>query len=768
MNLEKLKLSARRYEQREEWRKAIDTYLKVIEGYESGAYPGQDLAVYNRIGDLYMRINATASAVQSYERAVELYSDQGMANQAIALCSKILRVNPGRVQAYLKLANLHAEKTVVSDAKKNLIEYLERMNALGNREDALIELKAFAKRFAGNRDIRVMLSALLRAMSRDEEAREELEQLADDLESRGDADGARRTREHLETIDPGAGSSSGSNSGLIFLDVGAELEGLGGSVASGSKTPEAAPLVGASEPELLDLSEDLEIDRGRYEEEDEEAVEVEPVGELEHTSVEDDERKVVPTLEGLLVDGAGELGKGGDAPAESLGLTIEHTTDDEEIQVLEASEPAEDDEADAEALTATPTTGLVADYSLDVDEDVPEDPVDGAPADEGEDLDASVDELEVEVAEEVTDLEIEEPVPVGAAQGAEPRESAAVSFLREEPAAGPSIVDLEDRILDDPDDPQAHRMLGEALIAAGDADRGIEELELALRQYESAEDWGRASGLVTEMIRLDPNRIAFYQKRVELAFRSADKARLIEAYLALGDVLVRVGSLQKAAAVYGRVLEHDPENTLADAALQSLETDAAAEEATSTDAAPAPGGESFVDLGEMVLEEARPKDARIRIQRTQPTGDESQDFAEILEHFKQGIEETIEVEDFQSHYDLGVAFKEMGLLDEAIAEFQKALRAPEGRLRTSEALGVSFFEKDQFPIAEAILKRAVDSLAGPDGEKIGLLYWLGRSREEQGKRPEALLSYQRAMTVDVGFRDVSERIAQLTGGGGGE
>jgi tetratricopeptide (TPR) repeat protein len=169
----------------------------------------------------------------------------------------------------------------------------------------------------------------------------------------------------------------------------------------------------------------------------------------------------------------------------------------------------------------------------------------------------------------------------------------------------------------------------------------------------------------------------------------------------------------------------------------------------------------FVDLGEVLLESDRPKDARIRIERTQPTGDEAQDFAEILEHFKRGIEETIEVEDYQSHYDLGIAFKEMGLLDEAIAEFQKALRAPEGRLRTSEALGLAFFEKEQYSVAESILKRAIDALPGQDDQKIGLLYLLGRSREEQGKYPEALTCYERAMAVDIQFQDLSERITRL-------
>jgi len=356
---------------------------------------------------------------------------------------------------------------------------------------------------------------------------------------------------------------------------------------------------------------------------------------------------------------------------------------------------------------------------------------------------------------------VEEPVEVEAAAGSG---AGTLEFLQIEEPVGPTVEELEDRILDNPDDPAAHRALGESLIADGEVERGIEELELALQQYEKEEDWGHASDIVTGLLRLEPNRIAFYQKRVELAFRSGEKSRLVEAYLALGDVLVRVGSMQKAIAVYGRVLEHDPENTLADAALQSLEPAADAPPAPVVSTAAAEASAKFVDLGKMVLETKKPKDARIRIQRTQPTGDESQDFAEILQQFKQGIEETIEASDFQSHYDLGIAFKEMGLLDEAIAEFQKALRAPDGRLRTSEALGVSFYEKGQFPVAEAILKRAIDSLAGPDNEKIGLLYWLGRAREDQGKTQEALICFRRALAVDVDFMDLGERVALLTGG----
>ena len=111
----------------------------------------------------------------------------------------------------------------------------------------------------------------------------------------------------------------------------------------------------------------------------------------------------------------------------------------------------------------------------------------------------------------------------------------------------------------------------------------------------------------------------------------------------------------------------------------------------------------------MIFEESTPRDTRMRIDRREPQDeDEQREFKEILEQFKRGIDENLATDDYQAHYDLGVAFKEMGLLDEAIAEFQKALRAPDGRLRTSEALGMAFFDKGQFAVSEAVLRRAVD------------------------------------------------------------
>ena len=265
-----------------------------------------------------------------------------------------------------------------------------------------------------------------------------------------------------------------------------------------------------------------------------------------------------------------------------------------------------------------------------------------------------------------------------------------------------------------------------------------------------------------------------YQKQVEYAFRRNDKGRLIDAYLGLSDALMRSGAMERARAVYQRVLEHDPRNARALSALATLEPPA--EEAKpakggrgsgAKPAAPAPvAAGDFVDLGALVLDEpTNLGDARLRVQDEEPTGDEQRDFDDMLAQFKKGIEASLGAEDVQAHYDLGIAFKEMGLRDEAIAEFQKALRGAEGRLRTSEALGTCFFEKGQYTVAATVLRRAVETDPSGEEAKISLLYWLGRCEEEMGRPAEALNYYQRVFAVEIGFQDVSERVKSLAKAG---
>ncbi|MBL8960235.1 MAG: tetratricopeptide repeat protein, partial [Gemmatimonadetes bacterium] len=193
--------------------------------------------------------------------------------------------------------------------------------------------------------------------------------------------------------------------------------------------------------------------------------------------------------------------------------------------------------------------------------------------------------------------------------------------------------------------------------------------------------------------------------------------------------------------------------------LMAVEEWAATAEAPA--AAPAPESDDFVNLGDWLRGEGSPRSTRMVASDVAPSGDEAADFAEMLRRFKAGVEENVEADDYASHYDLGVAFKEMGLVDEAIAQFQRALRGPSHRVRAYEALGQCFVEKGQFEVAIALLQRPAEQAGADEFALSGVLYLLGYACEQVGRRADAMRYFQRVFAVDVAFRDVATRLAAL-------
>ena len=354
-------------------------------------------------------------------------------------------------------------------------------------------------------------------------------------------------------------------------------------------------------------------------------------------------------------------------------------------------------------------------------------------------------------------------------------ESDASEPMFEEPVK--TIASLKADVEAHPDDGGVRRELAEMVIESGDRARGLDELDRALEAYEESEDWAGAMAVTQEILRLEPKSVPHLQKRVEFTYRNGEQAHLVPAYLELANALFASGAMDPSRAVYERVLELDPENEDAREGLATLapvEADtvdppvADAEVVARSSGTPAAGARgtdagsraSFVDLGDLIMGEDNHKSTRM-VGKGEQSGDEQKDFDNMLREFKRGIEANIDDADAMAHYDLGVAFKEMGLVDEGIAEFQKALRSPDTRLRASEALGACFYEKGQLQVAATVMRRAVEADPSGDEDKIGLLYWLGRCDEEQQRGDGALTYYQRVFAVDINFQDVAERMNAL-------
>src|SRR6266576_4108782 len=105
--LEKLKEKAKALEAKDP-KSAIESWLEILQVQEEEGDPNPDLSVYNRIGDLHLKLKDPGQAADYYDRAVDRYAELGFHNNAIAMCNKVLRNAPARQTTYLKLAKLYA------------------------------------------------------------------------------------------------------------------------------------------------------------------------------------------------------------------------------------------------------------------------------------------------------------------------------------------------------------------------------------------------------------------------------------------------------------------------------------------------------------------------------------------------------------------------------------------------------------------------------------------------------------------------------------
>jgi tetratricopeptide (TPR) repeat protein len=242
---------------------------------------------------------------------------------------------------------------------------------------------------------------------------------------------------------------------------------------------------------------------------------------------------------------------------------------------------------------------------------------------------------------------------------------------------------------------------------------------------------------------------------VELAFKLDDQEALVSSYLLLASALRETGSENRARSVLQQVLSLDPENEQARRWLGEGDAGKKAPEEVASKG-------DYVDLGSLIFDdEPEEKTTRFRVAYEEPTGDEEADFAKMLRQFKAKVAENFDSSDVKAHHDLGTAYKEMGLLDEAVEKFQEALRASPIHLPSYEMLGQTFMDKGEPAAAIRVLNRALKVGSDVEDEFLGIYYYLGVASEELGKLEEALEYYDRVFALDINFRDVTDRLRRL-------
>ena len=134
---------------------------------------------------------------------------------------------------------------------------------------------------------------------------------------------------------------------------------------------------------------------------------------------------------------------------------------------------------------------------------------------------------------------------------------------------------------------------------------------------------------------------------------------------------------------------------------------------------------------------------------------------EIFREFKKGVEQQLSAEDYETHFNLGIAYKEMGLIDEAIGEFQLASKDPNRVVECCSMLGLCFLEKGMPQLAIKWYRKGLESPGIKEVETVGLLYDLGCVYQNTGDVEHAYKAFLEVYGLNTNYRDIVHRVKDL-------
>jgi tetratricopeptide (TPR) repeat protein len=229
------------------------------------------------------------------------------------------------------------------------------------------------------------------------------------------------------------------------------------------------------------------------------------------------------------------------------------------------------------------------------------------------------------------------------------------------------------------------------------------------------------------------------------------------------DFFASRGLYEDARAIVQEQLERAPNHPILLERLRELEEAEAAQNADLSDPEPQPSipeavNTELLDASLDALDSFEPtQEAHGHFQREE----EQVDIESVFAKFKEGVKAQVDDSDSATHYDLGVAYKEMNLLQDAISEFYLAARDPLRACVCYSMVAMIELERGHQKAALEAFQQALHSPEKTTDQELSLLYEVGLLHESLDERAAALDSYRRIQRRDPSYRDVAQRIAAL-------
>ncbi len=748
--------------------KAIAEFEKLL---DSG-----DGNIYNNLGDLYLKKGDTKRAAEFYYRAADIFREQGFSDKAKALYKKILNINPSDYRATLALGELCEERGLATDAIRHFLTVADILAKMKKKDELIEVYQKILHLSPSNLQLRVKVADIFLKEGLTEEAVKQYSILGRLYYDSGDSIKAKDCYEKALHINP---SDRSANLGLVeiykkegnykdTLEIFRRLLSyfpddtniLSQYIESLMKTGD----ISAAENELKRLVElapenvmakkylaNIYIQQGKKEE----AWSL--ISPYLDQIISFERDGIVSMLEELKDVEPAECTKKLIVIYKEIGNT--EKAFDEVVNLGDYY------------LSAGLTEEAVNCYK-EAKELRPDDPYINAKLQE---LETSSEEPEIiQVKTEVRDVEeiLQEAdiyLKFGVYEEARKR--------------------LEPLKVHYPDNPDIHIKLKQLYLEIGDKEMAVTECLAISEIYRRQGMMEEAEKFIEEARSINPDDERLLMREVESPVLSHREESLIsssfadakeeavetferptapsrEDYLEAfteAEFYEKQGLTDEALKVYRHLQSIFPQDEQIAQKIESLskiqKTEvseiAEGEDAGKTLPLSEELGSELINLNEEIL----------GTEGNEPEVIESpeltEDVMDIFEEFKKGLEGQIKEEDSDTHYNLGIAYKEMGLINDAIKEFQLARKDPKYYITSMNMLAICYKEKGLYKLAIETLEEAIRGLDKSQEEYLAMRYELADAYEKDDNIPYAFNLYTEIYGMDSGFRDVAQKIEAL-------
>lgn len=820
-----------------------------------------DVRTLLKVGDLHAKLGNIEAANDTYRKVGEHYAKDGFFLKAVAVFKQILKLDPGLIQVYVRLAELYQHLGLNSEAMKQYQIVARHYESHGLKKESLDVLKKMAELEPDNFASRVKLAELYSKEGHTKEASEQFRSVVEDLKSRSNLQDLAQVYEKMAKL--GVADSS-INLELVetYLECSepkralAHLQKL---FQNDPKNPKILELLARSFIELQQLDKARSVyqelisilaESGNVEEKDRIEAKLRALGMTFESSLsetlspssadnvdqaEPKEKsrgkspdiplqevetflqyglieKACETLSQAVVDLPGEASlrqklietfqKKEDsngllsaleqslASAHEKGLTEAAQAIQDEInrQGVETSpsisQPVEipqEEPSQVQAPVSLTTDEEALDFSgLEIVDDEEED-IPSLNLDLGEELKGP--ELEL-VDPDQNDSQAGQESAVGLSMSedeAELEEELNISFDEMEVN---QASDMKDR--EEPDLAEFNESLSiqPDMVQAELKEPESETSEMKLSLNDLTPQEGMELNLDSEFLRSDAEAQEPLELKEDLFVSDIEEAKFF----------VSQGMLDEARQVYENILSKQKDYEPALEGLKEIENLQAAHkpevEAKSSPKTSEPEKELLSEehnlsqkpkgtVRVLAQEEAQDSAANILFDLSDELKEEIRELEdefdqakskgeedylspeEVISEFKKGVARTVAKDDYQTHYHLGIAYKEMGLLDEAIAEFKIASNDTDRIADCASMIGLTLMGKRDFAAAIEVYRKALAQTSPKAQEALGLSYELAEAYIGNGNLHEAYKLFARVRDVDASFRDVRRRAKEL-------